>query len=106
MLNNISLLYYFVYILSLPFNGCLSAMYDTIPKSFMITSGPNMNTNIGISKNKKNCNQIGTFGFKNRNAKDFEAVSLLRMHNFHTLLTFYSHKQKVTWHSFDGKNSA
>ena len=38
--------------------------------------------------------------------KGLEAVNLLRSFNLKAALTFYDHKHKITWKSFDGKNTA
>ena len=37
----------------------LSIIYDTVLKYYVMTSDQDMNANVGVSKNKKNCNQIG-----------------------------------------------
>ena len=69
-----------------------------------MTSGQDMNGSIG-SRENKSCKQIGPRGINNRNAKGAEAVNLLRMHDLYAPLTFYCHKEKVIWSSFDGKNT-
>ena len=87
------------------FNNFLSSIYDTIPSSYIIMSGQDMNANIGISNNKLQCNNVGKFGLNNRNAKGVEAVNLLRTHNLYAPITFFKHKHVVTWKSFDGSNT-
>ena len=74
------------------FNNFLSTMYDTIQKCVMMASRQCMNANVGVRNNKKECNQIGTFGLNNKNRKCVEAVNLLRTHNIYAPLKFYSHK--------------
>ena len=87
------------------FNNYLSSIYDSVPPNYVLMSGQDMNANIGVSKRKTDCKNIGTFGFDNRNKKGVEAVNLLRMNNFSAPLTFFDHKNLVTWRSFDGKNT-
>ena len=36
----------------------LSIIYDTVLKYYVMTSDQDMNANVGVSKNKKNYNQI------------------------------------------------
>ena len=69
-----------------------------------MTSRQAMITSI-VTRENKNCKQIGPHGINNRNAKGAEAVILLRIHDLYAPLSFYCHKEKVTWISFDGKNT-
>ena len=86
------------------FKNFLSSVYDTI-LSYIIMSGQDMNTNIGISSNKLQCNNVGKFVLNNRNAKCVEAVNLLRTHNSYAPMTFFKHKHVATWKCFDGSNT-
>ena len=88
----------------LKFNNYISSNYDSTPKSYFMTSRQDINASIG-SREMKSCKQIGPHGINNRNAKGAEAVNLLRMHDLYAPLTFYCHKEKVIWSSFDGKNT-
>ena len=64
-----------------------------------------MNANIGISSNTLQCNNVGIFGLNNRNAKDVEAVNLLRTHNLYAVMVFFKHKHVVTWKICNGSNT-
>ena len=87
------------------FNNFLSSVYETIPSSYIIMSGQDMNKNIGIINNKLQCNNVGKFDINNRNAKGVEVVNLLRTHNVYAPMTFFKHKHVVAWKSFDGSNT-
>lgn len=75
-------------------NKFLSTIYDTIQKSFIMATRQDMNANIGVRNNKKECNQIGAFGLNNKNGKYVETVNILRIHNLYALLCFIHTNKK------------
>ena len=87
------------------FNNYLSSIYDTIPSSYIVFSGQDMNASIGVSNNTSKCKNVGKFGFNNRNLKGVEAVNILMMNSLYAALTFFKHNNIATWKSFDVKNT-
>ena len=57
------------------FNNYLSSVYDVVPSSYIIMSGKDLNTNIGVSNNKLEYKNDGKFGINNRNSKGVQAVN-------------------------------
>ena len=58
-----------------------------------------MNANIGVKSNK--CTSIVPHGLDNINEKGLEAIIILRSHNLKAPLTFFNHRDKITWRSFN-----
>ena len=48
-----------------------------------------------------NHTSIGSHGLENVNEKGVEAINILRSHHLKALLTFFNHRDKVTWRSFN-----
>ena len=46
------------------------------------------------------------FGLNNRNEKRLEVLKMLRMHDLYSPLTFFNHKNCVTWQSFNKEKIA
>ena len=87
------------------FNTFLSSIYSSVPKSYFLASGQDMNANIGCKNINDKFSCIGKHGFKNRNSKGTEAINLLNMHNLFASSTFFQDKNYTSWRSFDGKNT-
>ena len=47
------------------------------------------------------CKNIGYFRLNNRNDKGLEILNMLNMHDRYVHLTFFNHKKRVTWRSFN-----
>ena len=57
------------------FNNYISSIYDSVPSNYVLMSGQDMNANIGVSKVKIECKNIGTFGIDNRNKKELKQLT-------------------------------
>ena len=58
-----------------------------------------MNANICVKSNE--CTSIGPQSLDNVNEKGLEATNILRSHNLKVPLTFFNHRGKITWLSFN-----
>ena len=86
------------------FNDSLSVFFSNAPQNAEILTGCDINANVGIRSTRFN-QEIGPFGLDNRNAKGVKLNNLLKFHNFKILLSFFQHKNYVTWKSFGPKPS-
>ena len=81
------------------FNDSLSAYFSNAPRKSEIITGSDINANVGI-RTTRYAKEIGPFGLNNRNAKGIKLNNLLKFHNFKILLSFFAHRNYVTWKSF------
>ena len=58
-----------------------------------------MNANICVKSNE--CTSIGPQSLDNVNEKGLEVINILRSRNLKAPLTFFNHRDKITWRSFN-----
>ena len=82
------------------FNDELDAFYGRAPRNAEILSGQDINANAGVATVRFR-DVIGPNGINNRNVKGKDFLFLLKSNKLKLLLTFFKHRNYITYRSFN-----